>query len=783
MKKVYCYVIIVLLAFIGCVNKDELAGGDWVNGNHTLKAQIEQSANTRTMVDEENRVCWVKGDQIGVFDGDGVVNIPFSFSGMADSGQSAIFKGNLPEGGAPSVAYYPYDDEAVLGGDKLSFVLPSEYDYTENSNAPMIGVKQDNGSFLFKHLCGLLRLSVVGIPEGTTTLKIKSEGPDAPAIAGNAVVHDIHQFGAVLAISTDQATEITISCESESVSNKVFLIPLPVATYPHFSISMQSEDRIFFEKHISDCSIKRATILDMPEVSLLPDAEFAVDKTNGEMVLFDYKNNAIVSYMLKENGLPEAIRVWNVEDDQAEGNWSEIVFYEDGTIKSIMYDINHIMVFNNYRKDQVDMAYYVNGNITVYKGVLCDDMDWDIYKKNIANGIVITKGFVDDLDRFVNGLKKFATEYAEEIALASSSLTCATSALAASSGAGIPLAVYNCGGAIKDWAIYLGKKFDSEHAEEWELIEDLDDCFSLLKSKKSLIKSLGKFDSYSDFLNNKFEMFNEENMEYVRDIWEQAWEKMEWTYVEVITGDVTEIMETSAKLNGCVTGWNEAWKGTVGFYFSDTDRNPSKGGAAVRELSTDANRFLDENGVIDIVGSLGTLTPHTTYYYRAFILNSQTGEVVMGNVKKFTTRSVDLKVETGSVSDITNNSAIVYGTVSNCPSLQLNVGFNFYYETTDPQKITGAFEHEYDPQTRKTTYIARISNLIPGTRYRYCAYAKVVGMDETYCEGSWNQFTTKGQNPNTRSSGEHEIQDVSIEYICNDYVKQVGWGQIHKNEN
>lgn len=269
MKKVYCYVIIVLLAFIGCVNKDELAGGDLVNGNHTLKAQIEQSANTRTMVDEENRVCWVKGDQIGVFDGYGVVNIPFSFNSMADSGQSAIFKGNLPEGGASSVAYYPYDDEAVLEGDKLSFVLPSEYDYTENSNAPMIGVKQDDGNFLFKHLCGLLRLSVVGIPKGTTTLKIKSEGPDAPAIAGNAVVHDIHQSGAVLAISTDQATEITISCESESVSNKVFLIPLPVATYPHFSISMQSEDRIFFEKHISDCSIKRATILDMPESILI----------------------------------------------------------------------------------------------------------------------------------------------------------------------------------------------------------------------------------------------------------------------------------------------------------------------------------------------------------------------------------------------------------------------------------------------------------------------------------------------------------------------------------
>lgn len=655
MKKVYCYVIIVLLAFIGCVNKDELAGGDLVNGNHTLKAQIEQSANTRTMVDEENRVCWVKGDQIGVFDGYGVVNIPFSFNSMADSGQSAIFKGNLPEGGASSVAYYPYDDEAVLEGDKLSFVLPSEYDYTENSNAPMIGVKQDDGNFLFKHLCGLLRLSVVGIPKGTTTLKIKSEGPDAPAIAGNAVVHDIHQSGAVLAISTDQATEITISCESESVSNKVFLIPLPVATYPHFSISMQSEDRIFFEKHISDCSIKRATILDMPEVSLLPDAEFAVDKTNGEMVLFDYKNNAIASYMLKENGLPEAIRVWNVEDDQAEGNWSEIVFYEDGTIKSIMYDINHIMVFNNYRKDQVDMAYYVNGNITVYKGVLCDDMDWDIYKKNIANGIVITKGFVDDLDRFVNGLKKFATEYAEEIALASSSLTCATSALAASSGAGIPLAVYNCGGAIKDWAIYLGKKFDSEHAEEWELLEDLDDCYSIFKLKKLAFISLKDLDSYIDFAKNGYEYYNragEAIASSVQLALEQLQKSEEISEIHVETSIAADITSVSAVCYAKLTG-DLSKVVECGFIYFDP--------IAVMD------RYVKYEGQIDnqISVILTDLMPNTIYNYRAVCYTSDSNEPIIGESLSFTTKvegiigTWECKFTT-SQGDWWNNSGILY---------------------------------------------------------------------------------------------------------------------------
>lgn len=259
MKKVYCYVIIVLLAFIGCVNKDELAGGDLVNGNQTLKAQIEQNANTRTMVDEENRVCWVKGDQIGVFGGDGVVNIPFSFSGMADSGQSAIFKGNLPEGGAPSVAYYPYDDEAVLKGDKLSFVLPSEYDYTENSNAPMIGVKQDNGNFLFKHLCGLLKFSIVDIPDDAKQVIITAKGENAPNISGTCIVEDVIEDGVVLSIP-EGSSQVTIKLNGE-VGTQTFYVPVPVGVYSVLQVVLEKEDgTYFFSEKLSNVTIRRATI-------------------------------------------------------------------------------------------------------------------------------------------------------------------------------------------------------------------------------------------------------------------------------------------------------------------------------------------------------------------------------------------------------------------------------------------------------------------------------------------------------------------------------------------
>lgn len=311
MKKVYCYVIIVLLAFIGCVNKDELAGGDLVNGNHTLKAQIEQSANTRTMVDEENSVCWVKGDQIGVFGGDGVVNIPFSFSGMADSGQFAIFKGNFPEGGAPSVAYYPYDDEAVLEGDKLSFVLPSEYDYTENSNAPMIGVKQDDGNFLFKHLCGLLKFSIVDIPDDAKQVIITAKGENAPNISGTCIVEDVIEDGVVLSIP-EGSSQVTIKLNGE-VGTQTFYVPVPVGVYSELQVLLEKEDgTYFFSEKLSNVTIRRATIFhvtkDLAEADNLLDefVQTSVDMSSDEFLSgleqLLKNNEAVSGYELNING-------------------------------------------------------------------------------------------------------------------------------------------------------------------------------------------------------------------------------------------------------------------------------------------------------------------------------------------------------------------------------------------------------------------------------------------------------------------------------------------------
>lgn len=326
MKKVYCYVIIVLLAFIGCVNKDELAGGDLVNGNQTLKAQIEQNANTRTMVDEENRVCWVKGDQIGVFGGDGVVNIPFSFSGMADSGQSAIFKGNFPEGGTPSVAYYPYDDEAVLEGDKLSFVLPSEYDYTENSNAPMIGVKQDDGNFLFKHLCGLLKFSIVDIPDDAKQVIVTAKGENAPNISGTCIVEDVIEDGFVLSIP-EGSSQVTIKLNGE-VGTQTFYVPVPVGVYSVLQVVLEKEDgTYFFSEKLSNVTIRRATIFHVTKD--LAEADTSLDEfvqTSVDMSSDEFLSG--LEQLLKNN---EAVSGYELNINGCE------ITYKDGSIQLLSF--------------------------------------------------------------------------------------------------------------------------------------------------------------------------------------------------------------------------------------------------------------------------------------------------------------------------------------------------------------------------------------------------------------------------------------------------------------
>ena len=264
-KHTLYYIALSALAMLtGCSNEENF-GLKPTDGNRSLTATIEQNDLSRTAVSEEGQVTWTETDAIGVF-GTASQNIRFTYQSSTDNGNSATFRGDFPEEETMEQAYYPYQEDATLSGNALTLHLPSEYTYTGNSNAPMLGVKNNDGTFTFKHLCGLMQVKLTSIPSKSAQFVITSEGE---TIAGTAVVDNIDASNATLHIKENEQASNTITYHINSTDfteeGLTFHIPLPVGEYEKLTVMLKDEsNNILFQKSISNATIKRAVILSMP---------------------------------------------------------------------------------------------------------------------------------------------------------------------------------------------------------------------------------------------------------------------------------------------------------------------------------------------------------------------------------------------------------------------------------------------------------------------------------------------------------------------------------------
>ena len=167
MKLRFFSLSVILSLFVGCQNESDVKVPQ---NNCSILASIESSANeSRTAVDNAGNVTWIKTDAIGVF---GAVTKNAKFTSTAE-GASVTFEGSLTEEGEEiKCVYYPYDETATLDANQLTFTLPAQYTYTGASSAPMLGVKSGDDGYNFKHLCGLMRVSIIGVPVGTSTFTL-----------------------------------------------------------------------------------------------------------------------------------------------------------------------------------------------------------------------------------------------------------------------------------------------------------------------------------------------------------------------------------------------------------------------------------------------------------------------------------------------------------------------------------------------------------------------------------------------------------------------------------
>ncbi len=178
----------------------------------------------------------------------------------------------------------------------------------------------------------------------------------------------------------------------------------------------------------------------------------------------------------------------------------------------------------------------------------------------------------------------------------------------------------------------------------------------------------------------------------------------------VITATTTDIETNSVRLNGEVLSDGNTVISQRGFYWSQTNQVPG-------EVD---NKEIVEGTTGSFNKVIGGLSPNTTYYYRAFAMNSE--GTTTGDVHEFTT-SQELSfpsVQTNAATDITSSSAKLGGEVSSDGNAEI-IERGFYWSQTDQTPDDNDNKEIVDGTTGGFNKI--INELQDNTTYYFRAFA------------------------------------------------------------
>lgn len=318
MKTLYHWLLgLLCLTGMAACSEESGLGLPQREGNRALVAHIAEDGGqdvSRVAVSPTGLVTWMQKDAIGLFGSD-VENVKFV---TLDEGATATFTGYLPTADTSvDYAYYPYSEDATLAGRTLTLTLPDRYTYTGTSYAPMLGRKGTDGSFSFRQLCGLLRISLGGgMPADADRFVITSVGTDAPALAGVGSVADVTVADASLALSAGGQHSVSYALDGitaeEAYQN--FFVPLPAGDYPLIEVSFyrKNADAPVFTRSISHLQVARAGMVSMPILNWNTGEQFVLneqvqvlaDVPAGQVAVNDADNSQLVYQAAAAGSVP-----------------------------------------------------------------------------------------------------------------------------------------------------------------------------------------------------------------------------------------------------------------------------------------------------------------------------------------------------------------------------------------------------------------------------------------------------------------------------------------------
>ena len=238
----------------------------------TISASID-AEGTKATVTDGGLFTWASGDRIGVWTSlDRFVS--FSLKSGESGKSSAAFEGTLSDGETiigPAVYPYRAGHSYDPSANTLTYNQGSADDWTANTTKSHMAAKYDGGdNFSFRHLDGLLRITVYNLPPEAARIRIIA--PDK-AINGDFAV-DMNAESPVISAPSGSNSRIDMKLNDKNTGEVglgfVVNYPLPVGDYTNMTFAiLDSEQNVIagYSKTISSLSITRKKMVNMPEVT------------------------------------------------------------------------------------------------------------------------------------------------------------------------------------------------------------------------------------------------------------------------------------------------------------------------------------------------------------------------------------------------------------------------------------------------------------------------------------------------------------------------------------
>jgi uncharacterized protein (TIGR02145 family) len=240
----------------------------------------------------------------------------------------------------------------------------------------------------------------------------------------------------------------------------------------------------------------------------------------------------------------------------------------------------------------------------------------------------------------------------------------------------------------------------------------------------------------------------------------------------VITATTTDITVTSAVTGGMVS----LPEGSHVF-----QRGVCWGTAPSPDL--DGNYSIEENGIGSFNTTLVDLNPNTTYYVRAYAVSDY--GLAYGNEQSFTTLSGIPVVTTAEVTDVTGNSALCGGTVTDDGGLAITARGVCWSASPNPT-LSDSYTTD---GTGTGSFTSSLTGLSASTTYYVRAYAS---NSNGTIYGGEQSFTTEA---GSSGDGDHAYVDLGLPSgllwaTCNvganapeDYGEYFAWGETTTKSN